>query len=106
MKVIDLFNKIANGEEVPRKIKYRDNIYVYTDDGYRYDDGLQVLWLVNDINIDDVDKKGEMVLNKEIEIIEEDKKIEKLTMSRFTRNQKAIAKKVNEVIDYINKEEK
>ena len=38
--------------------------------------------------------------------LEEDKKIEKLNMSRFTRNQKAIARKVNEIIDYINKENK
>ena len=27
MKVIDLLNKIANGEELPEKIKYQDNIY-------------------------------------------------------------------------------
>jgi hypothetical protein len=27
MKVIDLFNKIANEEEVPKKIKYADYIY-------------------------------------------------------------------------------
>ena len=28
MKVIDLLNKIANGEEVPKKIKYNDKIYI------------------------------------------------------------------------------
>ena len=28
MKVIDLLNKIANGEEVPKKIKYNDYIYI------------------------------------------------------------------------------
>ena len=27
MKVIDLLNKIANGEEVPKKIKYLTTIY-------------------------------------------------------------------------------
>ena len=29
MKIIDLLNKIANGEEVPKKIKYRGHIYQY-----------------------------------------------------------------------------
>jgi uncharacterized protein (UPF0335 family) len=30
IKVIDLLNKIANGEEVPEKIKWRDKIWIYT----------------------------------------------------------------------------
>lgn len=30
MKVIDLLNKIANGEEVPKKIKYLNIIYKAT----------------------------------------------------------------------------
>lgn len=29
MKIIDLFNKIANGEDIPKKIKYRDRIWKY-----------------------------------------------------------------------------
>ena len=29
MKVIDLLNKIANGEEVPEKIKWEDTIYEF-----------------------------------------------------------------------------
>ena len=29
MKIIDLLNKIANGEEVPKKIKYKGHIYQY-----------------------------------------------------------------------------
>ena len=28
MKVIDLLNKIANGEEVPKKIKYHNDIHI------------------------------------------------------------------------------
>lgn len=31
MKVIDLLNKIANGEEVPKKIKYNDDEYIHID---------------------------------------------------------------------------
>ena len=32
MKVIDLLNKIANGEEVPYRIKYNGRIYEYADE--------------------------------------------------------------------------
>jgi hypothetical protein len=45
------------------------------------------------------------IFDKNIEIIVKKPKIEKLNMSRFTRNQKAIARKVNEIIDQLNKEE-
>jgi len=31
MKIIDLLNKIANGEEVPKKIKYRKCIFEYEE---------------------------------------------------------------------------
>ena len=29
IKIIDLLNKIANGEDVPKKIKFRDDIYEF-----------------------------------------------------------------------------
>ena len=32
MKVIDLLNKIANGEEVPKKIRYDSDTYYYIED--------------------------------------------------------------------------
>ena len=74
MKVIDLLNKIANGEEVPKKIKYEGIEYTHIDN-YCY-----------------ADKNGRLLsyeiyaeqhrLNDEIEIIEdtpkENKKLEKL----------------------------
>lgn len=31
MKIIDLLNKIANGEELPKKIKYAGDIYEYEE---------------------------------------------------------------------------
>ena len=31
MKIIDLLNKIANGEEVPKKIKYKNKIYEWKE---------------------------------------------------------------------------
>jgi len=61
MKVIDLLNKIANGEEVT-KFKYYGGIYIYDKETrvYRFQD----MWF--DFDIDN--------LNDEVEIIEEDKK--------------------------------
>ena len=32
MKIIDLLNKIANGEEVPKKIKYDNEIFKLRDE--------------------------------------------------------------------------
>ena len=37
MKIIDLLNKIAKGEEVPKKIKYDNYEWVYIDNEYAND---------------------------------------------------------------------
>ena len=34
MKIIDILNKIANGEQPPKKIRYNDYIFEYEDAGY------------------------------------------------------------------------
>lgn len=36
MKIIDLLNKIANGEEVPKKIDYNGEIFIYNETLKRY----------------------------------------------------------------------
>lgn len=79
MKVIELLNKIANGEEVPNRIKYEKHIYEY--------------------------EEGTYILNNELEIIEEPKKIEKIDISNGI-SVVNVAYKLNEIIDYINKENK
>ena len=104
MKIIDLLNKIANGEEVPKKIKYKNNILYYDDDytkeypptfNYYDEKGNNSLiegWLCQ-------------YINDEVEIIEEDKKIEKLEEYDFTRGEiRDLADKINEIIDKINKD--
>ena len=122
MKVIDLLVKIANGEEVPKKIKYANCIYYLDDEWidvcYRREDNKRIFeeFFVFEN------------LNDEIEIIEdtpkEDKKIEKLDyceentfmkqkettyLSQNERllldsNFKELGKKINEIIDKINVE--
>lgn len=72
MKIIDLLNKIANGEEVPEKIKIETHIFTRFDyskgDGtyissYQSDDGQYYIQ----------DYSYPKYLNREVEIIEEHK---------------------------------
>lgn len=97
MKVIELLNKIANGDEVPEKIFYSDKIWYwdpkvddYTEDYKRLFNYYLVDCLIS-------------CLNDEVEIIEEDKKIEMLELSNATINEQEIEFKINEIIDVINK---
>ena len=108
IKIIDLLNKISNGEEVPEKIKINNVIYEYR--GYMY--------CTENANYQDIEdylfgKWNFNILNDEVEIIEEPKKIEKITVREKTlgfpsgewtaRNMdKAFAIKINELIDEIN----
>ena len=112
MKVIDLLNKIANGEEVPL-IKYRGKILHWNKEKDRFEDkdGMNTLYEM------DFSK-----LNDEVEI-KEDKKIEKLETydiagdifledccfkyipidkEKLTANEQVFVNKINKIIDYIN----
>ena len=110
MKVIDLLNKIANGEDVPEYINYTHRVF-----------GKDTMFVCKENIINKLDI-GAIELNDEVEIIEEDKKIEKLKIEQdtpnsnfyirnengtkcgLTKHSKIIADKINEMIDYINKE--
>ena len=112
MKVIDLLVKISKGEEVPEKIKWEEMIFTYdeTDDNevLRYYDNESKEYLTDVCHLD-----------TEIEIIEEPKKIEHIDSELNSDDDELkgliktinysyieIAKKINEIIDYINKENK
>ena len=122
MKIIDLLNKIANGEEVPKQIKLKgiepvfqyDNkeFYYYWKDTKTGKGGKATLDLIYNIN-------------DEVEIIEEDKKIEKLEqyydkdLDEYvvetyingiyykeiykSKYDEMIIKKISELIDEVNK---
>lgn len=118
MKVIDLLNKIANGEELPKRIRIRG---VYSPD---FDENNKPID-IEDITIwelktdyrdckdyyskDDKDMFQTFlinrILNDEVEIIEEDKKIKKLReplLQEETLNYvKLLKSKINEIIDYL-----
>ncbi len=106
MKIIDMLNKIANGEKV--NFKYDGQLYNSGEDGYLRVDGSIFTFAI-----------CEDLLNDEVEIIEEDEKIEHLDIYncfhimgdnqisrlRLDDNFQNISDKINEIIDYINKGE-
>lgn len=106
IKIIDLLIKIANGGKVPKHIKCNNLNLYWNDENYTYDireDKIYAPFYIFDYS----------ELNDEVEIIEEPKKIEKITVREKTlgfpngewtaRNMdKAFAIKINELIDEIN----
>ena len=111
MKIIDLLNKIANGEEVPKHIHIRDV------DSYTWQKDVKAYWSDRDENnlLSDLDLSS-TDLKEEVEIEEEKKIPEKLDwnkndftypegnlMSEETADMlMEIQNKVNSVIDYLN----
>lgn len=118
MKIIELLNKMANGEEVPTTIKYQDNYYnlirKYNEDWEKYEFGYK------NLNGGYLNIWRDSVLNDTVEIIEEKKKIpEKLDIEQdtptsnyyirneygtkcgLTKHSKIIADKLNQVLDYL-----
>ena len=63
MRIIDLLNKIANGEKVPQKIEYLDSVYELNEESFYMNNGD---FFVDHINIDLSN------LNDEIELIEDE----------------------------------
>ena len=121
MKVIDLLNAIANEEEVPKEIKYNACLFAFerqSQDYYCEEYGNLFEYLINE------HRTGEF-LNDEVEIIGEGKKIKKIKVDYSPDIEEAIfyddgdkpdhcilgdagtkllIDKINEIIDYINKE--
>ena len=101
MKVIDVLNKIAKGEEVPKKIKVSDEIYKFSnDDGDYYNviDGknslLEKIWRYN----------AYVWLNLKVVEIEE-KEIEKIdfrTLNTQKEKNRVMKDTINQLIDVIN----
>ena len=116
MKIIDLLNKIANGEETPKKIKYKNEIYeryqnITINNLYYYQVPNKCKFLIDQLSL-------ASDLLDEVEIIEEPKKIEKISWSEkkslageLTANEKQnilarrtekLKSSLNELIDEIN----
>ena len=120
IKVIDLLNMISKGEKVPRKIEYDGIIYTRGWSDYMGDEPITEYYN-HDIH-GSWFNGNELTLDKEIEIIEEDKEIEKIkTHQEYTSKgklhdylyyqdnkyavslpQKVLTDKLNELIDAVN----
>ncbi len=113
MTIIDILNNIANKKEVPEKIKCEDKIYIY-DHNYKdyyvkgYIGDISYSLFENLFNYEDtVD-----ILNKEVEIIEEDKEIEEIPLG-YTQNklqseiyeyQRCVFNELIQAVNKINKQ--
>lgn len=119
MKIIDLLVKISQGERMPKKIKYESYVWEYdkvAKDYYRNDIDEEYIYLFQDL----FKKETGFFINNEVEIIEENKKIEKIKIliddinTEYVANDKGeklsysksdlmFADRINELIDEVNK---
>lgn len=99
IKIIDLLIKIAK-EGAPQKIMYDSDIWKFDDDKQDYSD--EAKYLFADY-MSDFAYKPEF-LNDEVEIIEEEKEIEKINYEEHIGIDlsEAVCSKVNEIIDVVN----
>ena len=105
IRIIDLLNKIYNNDNIPKRIIYRNCGWEYSEAYNDFIDeyGNHLLRLY----IHDYDDMYEF-LSSEAEIIEEDKKIEKIDIDKMLQTKKwkrdkNAWKKINEIIDVVNK---
>ena len=105
IKIIDLFNKIANNEKVPNHIISNNVIFHYDDNVQDYENDFEYLFRDSFSNFGRSDEFLNIEV-EEVEIIEEEKELEKITL-QFSETQKEknrlFKDKINELVDEINK---
>ena len=112
MKVIDLLKKIANGEEVPEKIKYYDNIFRKCDIGDDYFNDASYDWLFKDIFdtsmlndeveiLNEENKDIPLIPDDELIILKQEKAIDMQKAIDF--NFKVLQEKINQVVKELNR---
>lgn len=114
IRIIELFNMINEKKEIPQKIKYENNIYVYSANDNRYH---QITKNYPNVDTKDLSEvigiRNFNYLHECAEIIEEPKKIEKIekptqdkylheTGKELYENDMKVYDKLNELIDEIN----
>lgn len=118
IKIIDLFNKIANDEEVPNPIMLNNVVFHYDDDAQDYENGFEYLFRDSFSNFGRSDEFLNIEV-EEVEIIEEEKELEKIRMNgncffsesinAWINKEKSsaycefLSNKINELVDEINK---
>ena len=106
IEIMDLLHKIYNLDDMPKKIIFENCVWGYCSEFQDYQSERGYLFGDYMCNINETGK----FLNAEVEIIEEDKAIEKLgkiydgfSDSYYDTCLIKIAQKVDEVIDAVNK---
>lgn len=104
MKVIDLINKINNNEEVPKKIKLDNVIFEFDKDKeeyiHKFDDWCSETILFKAMNENTYFIQD--LLKIEVEVIEENKEIEELSIDEID-NKVTLKNKINELVRAVNK---
>ena len=98
MKIIDLLNKIAKGEEVPKKIKYKGDIYIWgnTSEKYYEQERNYVYVSFDTYELNDEIEIIEEVEDKEYEDIEEIPQVE--IVDFLSTGEQMLANKINTLI--------
>ena len=105
IKIIELLNKIANGEEFPKKVKFEDKIYTYYNEMADYkNEGYFLFDIISDGYVKDF-------LNDKVEIIEEQEEIniqdiEELDESFNNGFEDENRHKINELVKAVKKLDK
>ena len=115
MKIIDLLNKIANGEEVPKKIRYNSVVMQYNEDMkdyeryygdlfFRYLGRCSILSerLNTEVEIldDEEDKDIPLIPDDELIILKQSKTVDMQYAIDF--NFKVLQEKINQVVEEFN----
>ena len=102
IKIIELLNKIANGEDLPKRIKIQDYVFELSKDyeHYYYNEDVEITHLINH-NFSN--------LNDEVEILEDNtEEIEELFDYRtgendlYNDNFDDMFRKINELVKAVN----
>ena len=102
MKIIDILNKINNGEDVPEKIKFDNTVFELEENKKEYSfqhengDCETLLYRVMTTHFIDV------LLEAEVEVIEENKEIEELNDNDIY-DFNHLSLKINELVQAVNK---
>lgn len=116
MKIIDLLNKIANGEEVPERINWGCHSYEWKDYEYKALDELGTPLFSEQAGYTEHCLNDFVEIIEEYEPFEEDKKIEKIKLTNggltlhldnkdlvIYEKERHYINKINEIIDKVNK---
>lgn len=115
MKLIDLLNMIARGEETPDKIMYKGHLYTHngmSGNGNYYCDELSDIIEnqidLNDLTIDEVEIVGEKKIPEKLEEYISCGwygTCKDLPKEELFKSFKKIGEKINEIIDYLREKE-